>query len=798
MLCSACKKNTAVIFINKIVSGKMDTVGLCIPCASKQGLAPMNQILQQSGLAPEDFDNINEQLNEMMEDLDLETIAGGLKSLSLEDEASDEDNNEGSDVKGLNDKEFGNLMDFMNKAFSGKLTPYNPSQSIASDDNNDTEINTDHQKGGTKLKEVPKKKKRKYLDTYGTNLTDKALSGKIDRIIGRDKEIDRVIQILNRRAKNNPVLIGEPGVGKTAIAEGLALRIALKQVPVKLYNTEIYLLDLTALVAGTQFRGQFESRMKSVIDEAKKSGNIILIIDEIHNIVGAGDSESGAMNAANILKPALAKGEIQVIGATTLNEYRKYIEKDTALERRFQSVIVDEPSIADSIEILMGVKDYYEAYHKVKISKEVVEAAVRMSERYITNRYLPDKAIDVIDEAGSRVNLRNTALLELETLKGELVRLRQEKEQAAIDDDYEKAAEYKVNEIRLENEIEKLTNECENVNLTEEDIAHVIESWTKIPVQKITEVEAEKLINLEQRLHKRVIGQHKAVEGISKAMRRNRSGFRKKKKPASFIFVGPTGVGKTELARTLAFEMFENEDAMIRIDMSEYMEKHTVSKLIGAPPGYVGYDQAGFLTEKIRRKPYSVILLDEIEKAHPDIFNILLQILEDGRLTDNQGRVVNFENTIIIMTSNAGNSGQTSKIGFGDANNKEYNLIESRIQSALKETFKPEFLNRVDEIVIFNELTKDELRQIIDLMISEVVEEGKNKKITINISDKMKEFILEKGYDPKYGARPLRRTIQKYVEDEIAESYLKGLIKEGNVVNIDIEDEKTVLNVVKK
>jgi ATP-dependent Clp protease ATP-binding subunit ClpA len=801
MICSACKKNVAVIFINKIVGGKMDSVGLCIPCAKKQGFAPMEQIMKQTELFPEDFDNINEQLSEILGDFDLDTIAEGLESLSSEDTLTDDDtiqseNDIASEANELNSGEFGNLMEFMNKAFSGKLSAANNAVD-SYDDNNYNDINTESQKGGIKLKEPPKKKKRKYLDTYGTNLTVRAANGKIDRIIGREREIDRVVQILNRRAKNNPVLIGEPGVGKTAIAEGLAVRIAQKQVPFKLYNAEIYLLDLTALVAGTQFRGQFEARMKSVIEEAKKAGNIILIIDELHNIVGAGDSESGAMNAANILKPALAKGEIQVIGATTLNEYRKHIEKDTALERRFQSVIVDEPSIADSIEILMGIKDYYENYHKVKISKEVIESAVKMSERYITNRFLPDKAIDVIDEAGSRVNLINSGLVELEALKSELANLRREKEIAADEGDYEKAAECKVNELRLENSIEKLSNECENINLTEEDIAYVIESWTKIPVQKITEIEAEKLINLEHNLHKRVIGQHKAVESLSKAIRRSRSGFRKKKKPASFIFVGPTGVGKTELARTLAFEMFENEESMIRIDMSEYMEKHTVSKLIGSPPGYVGYDQAGFLTEKIRRKPYSVILLDEIEKAHSDVFNILLQILEDGRLTDNQGRTVNFENTIIIMTSNAGNSNQINKIGFGDLTNKEYTLLESKIQTALKETFKPEFLNRVDEIVIFSELSKEELRQIVDLMLNEVIDEGRNKKIKINVSDNMKDFILEKGYNPKYGARPLRRTIQKYVEDEIAESYLKGLIKEGNVVNIDIENENTVLNIVK-
>lgn len=804
MLCSACKKNVAVIFINKIVGGKMDSVGLCIPCAKKQGFAPMEQIMKQSELFPEDYDNINEQLTEILGDFDLDTIAGGLKSLSSDDILSDDDSSsEDTPLLGSSEKDskggegLGHLMDFMNKAFSGKLSKDNSNSTNSSDVSGDNDINSDSQKGGTKLKEPLKKKKRKYLDTYGTNLTTRAASGKIDRIIGREKEIDRVVQILNRRAKNNPVLIGEPGVGKTAIAEGLAVRIAQKQVPVKLYNTEIYLLDLTAIVAGTQFRGQFEARMKSIIEEAKKAGNIILIIDEIHNIVGAGDSEGGSMNAANILKPALAKGEIQVIGATTLNEYRKHIEKDTALERRFQSVIVDEPSISDSIEILMGIKDYYENYHKVRISKEVIESAVKMSERYITNRFLPDKAIDVIDEAASRVNLRNSGLVELEELKSELVKLRREKEIAADEGDYEKAAECKVNELRLENSIEKLSSECENINLTEEDIAYVIESWTKIPVQKITEVEAEKLINLEKSLHKRVIGQHKAVESLSRAIRRSRSGFRKKKKPASFIFVGPTGVGKTELARTLAFEMFENEDAIIRIDMSEYMEKHTVSKLIGAPPGYVGYDQAGFLTEKIRRKPYSVILLDEIEKAHSDVFNILLQILEDGRLTDNQGRTVNFENTIIIMTSNAGNSNQINKIGFGDLNNKEYNLLEAKIQSALKDTFKPEFLNRIDEVVIFSELSKDELRQIVGLMLNEVIDEGRSKKITINVSDNMKNFILEKGYNPKYGARPLRRTIQKYVEDEIAESYLKGLIKDGDVVNIDIENESTVLNIVK-
>lgn len=763
-MCSICKENYAVVFITKIINGKQIQEGLCLSCARKQGIQPINQLIEQTGMTDDDIDNLNKQMSSFFEsmDMDLENSAG---------------------TEGTQGYNRGNpFLNFLSRAF--------PRSEENGDGTDPRELGEGKDgKGGMRTKTQEKKglKKKKYLDMYGTNLTDLARNDKIDLVIGRDREIDRVLQILNRRTKNNPVLIGEPGVGKTAIAEGLAVRIAKHQVPAKLFNTEMYLLDMTAIVAGTQFRGQFESRMKGIIEEAKALGNVILVIDELHNIIGAGEAE-GAMNAANILKPALSRGEIQIIGATTLNEYRKHIEKDSALERRFQPVLVDEPSVGEAIEILKGIRGYYEEFHKVRIPDDVIEAAVRMSERYITDRFLPDKAIDVIDEAGSRANLKNVTLVELEELKSELKKVQELKESAVSADsieDYQKAADLKVRECKLLQQIQELEQKNKETVLTVDDVAHVIESWTKIPVQRLTEVEAEKLINLEERLHKRVIGQHEAVSSVAKAIRRHRAGFRKKKKPASFIFVGPTGVGKTELVRALAAELFESEDALIRLDMSEYMEKHSVSKLIGSPPGYVGYDDAGQLTEKVRRKPFSVILLDEIEKAHPDVFNMLLQILEDGRLTDSHGRVVNFENTVIIMTSNAGTSLKSNGIGF---NRDGYSDLRSKVMDVIKETFRPEFLNRLDEIIVFTELNRDELMRIINLMLDEVTAEAEQKGISISYTDKAREFIIEKGYDPKYGARPLRRTIQRYIEDELTEQFFLGNIKPGDRITVDADE----------
>ncbi|HEX9061078.1 MAG TPA: AAA family ATPase [Clostridia bacterium] len=763
MMCSICKENYAVVFVTKVIEGKQTQVGLCVSCAKKQGVKPINQLFEQTGMTDEDIDNLNEQVENLLGNIDFSSI-----------------NNASTNS---NDKE-NPFFSFINKAFSKNEEPQEAPKDQPREASEEKE-NKNSTRTKTQEKKAPKKKK--YLDMYGINLNDQAKDGKLDKVIGRNNEIDRVIQILNRRTKNNPVLIGEPGVGKTAIAEGLAVRIIEKQVPAKLFNTEIYLLDLTGIVAGTQFRGQFESRMKGILEEAKSLGNIILVIDELHNIMGAGEAE-GAMNAANILKPALSRGEIQIIGATTLNEYRKHIEKDTALERRFQPVIVDEPSVDETYEILKGIRQYYESYHRVKISDSVLMAAATLSERYITDRFLPDKAIDVIDEAGSRANLKNVALVELESLKEELKKVQEEKEYAISADsieDYQKAADLKVRECKLIEKVKEIEDKNRDIEITVDDIAFVIETWTKIPVQKITEIEAEKLLNLEDKLHARVIGQNEAVKSVSKAIRRSRSGFRKKKKPASFIFVGPTGVGKTELVRALACELFESEDALIRLDMSEYMEKHTVSKLIGAPPGYVGYDDGGQLTEKVRRKPYSVILLDEIEKAHPDVFNMMLQILEDGRLTDSHGRVVSFENTVIIMTSNAGTSLKSNGIGFA---RDGYTALESKVRDVLREMFRPEFLNRIDEIIVFTELDRTELKQIVSLMLREVSEGAEANGMNISFAEAVKDFILDKGYDVKYGARPLRRTIQRFIEDELSEKFLRGEFTQGDNVVVDCTD----------
>ena len=771
MLCSICNKNTAVIFINKqMPDNSIATEGFCYECAKKKGIAPLDSLAKQANISEEDIKNMTEQLENMFKDM------SGNMDMDFNfniDSVNDSDEADG----GLDDSDSPNAIP-LGAIFSsmfGKRTDSDSSDSSSSSE-----------KKKVKVDKKPKDKKRKTLDTFGTNLTFKARNNQIDMVIGRNKEIQRMIQILNRRSKNNPCLIGEPGVGKTAIAQGLALKIASGKVPAKLLNKEVYLLDMTAIIAGTQFRGQFESRMKAIMDECKSLGNIILVIDEIHNIIGAGDAEH-SMNAANILKPALANGEIQLIGTTTLKEYRKYIEKDTALERRFQPIIVEEPSISDSIDILNGIKKYYEDFHKVKISTDVIKQAVIMSEKYIHDRFLPDKAIDILDEACSRINLNNKDLYKLEVLKNELAEVQEQKEEAAQADsteDYQKAAELKAKECSLIEQIDKINKTLKLTQLTVQDIAEVIENWTKIPVKKITEEETLKLLNLENNLHKRVIGQNEAIEAVARTIRRNRAGLKSTKRPPSFIFVGPTGVGKTELAKSLAYEMFGDEDSIIRVDMSEYMESHSTSKLIGSPPGYVGYDDAGQLTEKVKRNPYSIVLLDEIEKAHPDVFNILLQVLDDGRLTDNQGNTVSFENTIIIMTSNAGSNLNTNSIGFGGTNIGNKN----KILDALKTSFRPEFLNRVDEIVVFESLNKEQLLQIVDLMLQDTKKALDDKDISLDITKEAKEFLLEKGTDLKYGARPLRRAIQRYIEDELSDKILRSELKNGQNVNVSLKD----------
>lgn len=775
MKCSICKVNIAVIFITKVIDGKQQPIGLCMPCAQKQGIAPLNQILQQTGMTQQDFENLNNQMMSLLENADMDNIAEAFI---------------GDDGSGGNQ-----LLRYFGK----------PVQDFSKEKDFRRETNTgDAGHDGVRVKSK-KQAKRKFLDMYGTNLTERASKGEIDRIIGREKEIDRIIQILNRRAKNNPVLIGEPGVGKTAIAEGLAVRIANQQVPSKLFATEIYLLDLAAIVAGTQFRGQFEARMKSILKEARDNGNIILVIDELHNIVGAGDAEGGAMNAANILKPALARGEIQVIGATTLDEYRKHIEKDAALERRFQPITVEEPTVEDTVKILKGLRDKYEAHHKVAITDEAIDAAANLSHRYISDRFLPDKAIDLIDEAASRVRLRSsTAPKELKELEEKIKEIDTEKKTAINNQDFEKAASLRDEERKLSEELDRqkklwAAQNARDIKIGYEDIADVVSQWTGIPVTKLQGDESERLLNMEEILHKRVIGQEPAVEALSKAIRRSRVGLKDPKKPiGSFIFLGPTGVGKTELSKALAEAMFGDEDAMIRVDMSEYMEKHSVSKMIGSPPGYVGFDDGGQLTEKIRRKPYSVILFDEIEKAHPDVFNILLQILDDGRLTDAKGRTVDFKNTVVIMTSNVGASTIKKqktlgfKAGVSDEEKDEYEKMKENVLSELKRTFRPEFLNRIDEIIVFHSLNMDHIKEIVALMINNLSKRLDEMNIHIKVDEKAMDLLAQAGFDPVFGARPLQREIRRRIEDRLSEELLKGTIQKSDTIMITADDKELI------
>ncbi len=747
-MCSRCGKNVAVIYITKLENGTTKNEGLCLRCAKELGIQPIDDMMKKMGISDEDLDRLN---HEMMSAFGgAEGLEGLLNSQPPEDEDSDLEDDDGRTA----------TFPFLNQLFGGAAP------APAADHNGEE---ASHPNGKDQKTKQPK---RKFLNNYCICLTQKARDGKLDRLIGRDRELARVIQILNRRQKNNPCLIGEPGVGKTAIAEGLAQRIVQGDVPYKLLDKEVYLLDLTSLVAGTQFRGQFESRMKGLIEEIRKLGNIILVIDEVHSIVGAGDAE-GSMNAANILKPALSRGELQVIGATTLNEYRKHIEKDTALERRFQPVVVDEPSIEDSVAIIEGIAPYYEAYHQVTIPPRMCRLAVTMSERYITDRYLPDKAIDLIDEACSNVNLHNPDLARLAELDKEAADLNKEKEvmvAAATDEAYQRLAAIKSTELRLEEERTQL-KEHGQPTLTEEHLANVIELWTNIPASRIQEQEFQRLSKLEDRLKGHIIGQDQAVADVAAAIRRGRVGISPKHKPVSFIFVGSTGVGKTELVKQLAGDLFNTPDALIRLDMSEFMEKHAVSRLIGSPPGYVGYDEAGQLTEKIRRKPYSVILFDEIEKAHPDVLNILLQILDDGRVTDSHGRVVNFENAVIVMTSNAGSASRANSVGFGRTTDEQG---KERALKALQEFLRPEFLNRVDEIVYFNQLTEENFKGIAVLMLKELVDTLAEKGIHFDWDDSLLDYLVKKSYSPAYGARNLRRVIQKELEDGIALRLIEG------------------------
>ena len=754
-MCVKCKKNIAVVFITKIENGVTLNEGYCLKCARGLGIPQIDEAVKQMGFSEADLDNLTDEMSNMFGQIDQGD--------------HDEDDMDSQTA----------TFPLLNQLFGGNNMPAQPRKP------KDEEPPKDEGDG------KKKSKKHKFLDSYCMDLTGRAREGKLDKVIGRDVETERVIQILNRRQKNNPCLIGEPGVGKTAIAEGLAQRIAAGEVPYKLRNKEVFLLDLTALVAGTQFRGQFESRMKSLIGEIKECGNIILVIDEVHNLVGAGDAE-GSMNAANILKPALSRGEIQVIGATTFNEYRKHIEKDAALERRFQPVTVVEPSIEEASQIMQGIAKAYAQFHGVSISPAIARQCVVLSERYITDRFLPDKAIDLLDEACSDVNLRCKEISRLAELKKERddyeLELRMLNEQTE-NQDYARLAHIRSKLMRIAGEIEEL-EKIPAPAVTMENLARIIELWTKIPASKIKAQEYEQLRGLQNRLKDHIVGQDEAVNAVARAIRRNRVGISPKKRPVSFIFVGPTGVGKTELVKCLANDMFDSVDALIRLDMSEYMEKHTVSKLIGSPPGYVGYDEAGQLTEKIRRKPYSVVLFDEIEKAHPDVLNVLLQVLDDGRITDAQGRVVNFENTIIVMTSNAGSEGRVGGMGFGRT---QQDQVKEKTMKALSEFLRPEFINRVDEIITFNHLTEENFLGIADIMLSELKQSLESRGLDISWDDELRHYLVKKAFSTVYGARNLRRTIQRDLEDPISEKIIDSFEKPISAIRIRVENEQITL-----
>ena len=777
-LCSKCKKNLAVVFITKIENGQTNNEGYCLKCARELGIKPVDDMISRMGLSDEDLDNLNGEMLDTMNGL--EGLISGAQNRDDEPEEDEDDENASQTA----------TFPFLNKLF-GNAGNNNPGEALTpqKEEPRQNPPRGDKPNG-------QKNKKRKFLDTYCQNLTQKARDGKLDRIVGRDVETERVVQILNRRQKNNPCLIGEPGVGKTAIAEGLAQRIVDKEVPYKLQGKEVYLMDLTALVAGTQFRGQFESRMKSLIDEVKKLGNIILVIDEVHNLVGAGDAE-GSMNAANILKPALSRGEIQVIGATTFDEYRKYIEKDSALERRFQPVTVNEPTIEESIAILRGISHYYEEFHGVEIPPEIARQTVILSERYITDRFLPDKAIDLLDEACSDVNLKNKSIGKLEALKKdqadielELGALMDQPDKA--DADFARMAELRSRKLQLEKEIAVLEEEPKPV-LTMENLARIIELWTKIPASKIRAQEYEQLENLDTRLKEHIVGQDEAIRAVTAAIRRNRVGISPKKRPVSFIFVGSTGVGKTELVKCLANEMFESVESLIRLDMSEYMEKHSVSKLIGSPPGYVGYDEAGQLTEKVRRRPYSVVLFDEIEKAHPDVLNILLQILDEGRITDAQGRVVSFENTVIVLTSNAGSNIRGSSIGFDKTAG---DISRERAMKALSEFLRPEFLARIDEVVVFSPLTRDDYKRIAGLMLDEFKAPLSNRGIKFGYDDNALSAIADHAAGGKAGARDVRKVIRREVEDDLTQKIVDAGENPPALMSVTARDGRLKLETV--